>query len=128
MEAAERNTQAAAAEAALEQIAKEAKEADRQSNIDACLTGAQTTYENNWNGSCKTLGELSERCEIILLESNPYDKYLSWHPELQDKDLFDKLSTFEKAKDDCSCSLPAKTAERWDTLHKDAEKACYDRY
>lgn len=112
----------------MEQAAMEQRKNDeKQSNLTVCLSETEDSYSKNWNGSCKALGKLSQQCETLTLKTSigllgtGYSTYKEWHPGATYTD-------FAQAREECSCSLPAATAKRWDETQLSAKQECYQRY
>src|SRR5665811_2385494 len=108
----------------LEKIELENKEGVKKINLDKCLADARANYNSNWMGSCKSLGKLSNYC-LKITGDNGFDSYLESVGATGTTSI-DSLVSFNKAVDECSCSLPNVTATRWDDISKEEEDRCYN--
>lgn len=108
-----------------QKLEEETRRTEAKSNLDQCVADADKKYSSNWNNSCKSLGRLSERCEIMLIDSpnifDAFKKYQEWHPGAT-------FQEFSKAYDECSCLLPTTQATRWDDTLKEDKNTCYRLY
>ena len=103
----------------------EKEDREKQENLDTCLADAERIYSINWFSSCKTLSKASSMCINIMDTESGYKNYLKSQATTTS---ISNLIAYMKAKDNCSCSLPTATAERWDSSLKDEKNACYMRY
>ncbi len=109
----------------LEREEEKITELYKKIKLDQCIADAERKYSSNWSNSCQSLGKLSERCEIMLIDSidttDAYKKYQEWHPGAT-------FQEFSKAYDGCSCLLPTVTANRLDDSLKEDKDICYRLY
>lgn len=121
----------------LADIEESARKEQAKSDLNSCLTSAETNYSNQWYRECKSSNLLSKQC--IDLHDLSYEEYLKKYSLTEEQyktargitststlaGLFDYFGRYEN---ECSCRLILSLADRINADLKDSKNACYSLY
>jgi len=123
-----------------EEIKEKEEKIQQELNLSNCLDNAFDSYNKMWIDECEYLGKLSKQCkELLDLDYNEYLEKYNMTDEIYAKfrgieeenelDLWWEVRIdYGKRREDCSCRLPAGTADNFSEYKKDLEDQCYKKY
>jgi hypothetical protein len=116
------------------QLAEEQKKQEEKQkaleDLNSCMGDAENAYNSRWNDECDFLGNLTNECKTILIETYSYSDYLEKEglsSKISDSNYYSFLDYLTK-KGNCSCRLPSATAERFNEDLKESKNECYKKY